>query len=283
MMRHENIFPSAPGPIGVFDSGYGGLTVLHGIRQLLPAYDYMYLGDNARAPYGSRSFEVVYQFTRQAVIKLFSMGCHLVILGCNTASAKALRTIQQRDLPDLDPKRRVLGIIRPTAENIGSLTRSRHVGILATEGTVRSRSYSLEIGKLFPDITVSGVACPLWAAIVEANEADSPGADYFVKKRIDQLMRTDPLIDTIVLGCTHYPLLMNSIVKNVPDGVRIVPQGHYVAESLSNYLERHRDIAANITQGGTCRYFTTESEDKFRENAQIFLHEKVSVSHVELD
>lgn len=283
MMRYENIFPSAPGPIGVFDSGYGGLTVLHGIRQLLPAYDYMYLGDNARAPYGSRSFEVVYQFTRQAVIKLFSMGCHLVILGCNTASAKALRTIQQRDLPELDPKRRVLGIIRPTAENIGSLTRSRHVGILATEGTVRSRSYSLEIGKLFPDITVSGVACPLWAAIVEANEADSPGADYFVKKRIDQLMRTDPLIDTIVLGCTHYPLLMNSIVKNVPDGVRIVPQGHYVAESLSNYLERHRDIAANITQGGTCRYFTTESEDKFRESAQIFLHEKVSVSHVELD
>ena len=283
MMRHENIFPSAPGPIGVFDSGYGGLTVLHGILQLITAYDYMYLGDNARAPYGSRSFEVVYQFTRQAVIKLFSMGCHLVILGCNTASAKALRTIQQRDLPELDPKRRVLGIIRPTAENIGSLTRSRHVGILATEGTVRSRSYSLEIGKLFPDITVSGVACPLWAAIVEANEADSPGADYFVKKRIDQLMRTDPLIDTIVLGCTHYPLLMNSIVKNVPDGVRIVPQGHYVAESLSNYLERHRDIAANITQGGTCRYFTTESEDKFRENAQIFLHEKVSVSHVELD
>ena len=283
MMRHENIFPSAPGPIGVFDSGYGGLTVLHGIRQLLPAYDYMYLGDNARAPYGSRSFEVVYQFTRQAVIKLFSMGCHLVILGCNTASAKALRTIQQRDLPELDPRRRVLGIIRPTAENIGSVTRSRHVGILATEGTVRSRSYSLEIGKLFPDITVSGVACPLWAAIVEANEADSPGADYFVKKRIDQLMRTDPLIDTIVLGCTHYPLLMNSIVKNVPDGVRIVPQGHYVAESLSNYLERHRDIAANITQGGTCRYFTTESEDKFRESAQIFLHEKVSVSHVELD
>jgi glutamate racemase len=283
MMRHENIFPSAPGPIGVFDSGYGGLTVLHGIRQLLPAYDYMYLGDNARAPYGSRSFEVVYQFTRQAVIKLFSMGCHLVILGCNTASAKALRTIQQRDLPELDPRRRVLGIIRPTAENIGSLTRSRHVGILATEGTVRSRSYSLEIGKLFPDITVSGVACPLWAAIVEANEADSPGADYFVKKRIDQLMRTDPLIDTIVLGCTHYPLLMNSIVKNVPDGVRIVPQGHYVAESLSNYLERHRDMAANITQGGTCRYFTTESEDKFRESAQIFLHEKVSVSHVELD
>ena len=283
MTQSNNIFPSVPGPIGVFDSGYGGLTVLHGIRQLLPAYDYMYLGDNARAPYGSRSFKVVYQFTRQAVVKLFSMGCHLVILGCNTASAKALRTIQQRDLPELDPQRRVLGIIRPTAEIIGNITRSRHVGILATEGTIKSESYALEIGKLFPDVVVSGVACPLWAAIVEANEADSPGADYFVKKRIDQLMRTDPLIDTIVLGCTHYPLLMNSIVKNVPDGVRIVPQGHYVAESLSNYLERHRDIAANITQGGTCRYFTTESEDKFRESAQIFLHEKVSVSHVELD
>ena len=283
MKQSDSMFPSAPGPIGVFDSGYGGLTVLHGIRQLLPAYDYMYLGDNARAPYGSRSFEVVYQFTRQAVLKLFSMGCHLVILGCNTASAKALRTIQQRDLPALDPQRRVLGIIRPTAENIGSLTRSRHVGILATEGTIKSESYALEIGKLFPDVVVSGVACPLWAAIVEANEADSPGADYFVKKRIDQLMRKDPLIDTIVLGCTHYPLLMNSIVKNAPDGVRIVPQGHYMAESLQNYLERHKDMEACITQGGTCRYFTTESEEKFRESAQIFLHEKVSVSHIDLD
>lgn len=283
MTQSNNIFPSVPGPIGVFDSGYGGLTVLHGIRQLLPAYDYMYLGDNARAPYGSRSFEVVYQFTRQAVVKLFSMGCHLVILGCNTASAKALRTIQQRDLPELDPQRRVLGIIRPTAEIIGNITRSRHVGILATEGTIKSESYALEIGKLFPDVVVSGVACPLWAAIVEANEADSLGADYFVKKRIDQLMRKDPLIDTIVLGCTHYPLLMNSIVKNVPDGVRIVPQGHYVAESLQNYLERHKDMEAMITQGGTCRYFTTESEDKFRESAQIFLHEKVNVNHVDLD
>ncbi len=283
MTQSDIIFPSVPGPIGVFDSGYGGLTVLHGIRQLLPAYDYMYLGDNARSPYGSRSFEVVYQFTRQAVVKLFSMGCHLVILGCNTASAKALRTIQQRDLPRLDPRRRVLGIIRPTAENIGNITRSRHVGILATEGTIKSESYALEIGKLFPDVVVSGVACPLWAAIVEANEADSPGADYFVKKRIDQLMRKDPLIDTIVLGCTHYPLLMNSIVKNVPDGVRIVPQGHYVAESLRNYLERHKDMEAHITQGGTCRYFTTESEEKFRESAQIFLHEKVNVSHIDLD
>ena len=233
------MLPSNPGPIGIFDSGYGGLTILHGLRQLLPQYDYMYLGDNARAPYGSRSFEVVYKFTRQAVIKLFSMGCHLVILGCNTASAKALRSIQQRDIPELDPDRRVLGIIRPTAEVIGELTKSRHVGILATEGTIKSESYKMVIGKLWPDIEVNGVACPLWAAIVEANEADSPGADYFVKKRIDQLMRKDADIDTIILGCTHYPLLMSSIVKNIPDGVRVVPQGQYVANSLKDYLKRH--------------------------------------------
>lgn len=274
--------PQAPGPIGVFDSGYGGLTILHGIRQLLPQYDYLYLGDNARAPYGSRSFEVVYQFTRQAVHKLFAMGCHLVVIGCNTASAKALRSIQQRDLPGWDPSRRVLGIIRPTAESIGQLTHSRHVGILATEGTIRSNSYDMEIGKLFPDIKVTGQPCPLWAAIVEANEADSPGANYFVKKRIDQLMRRDPLIDTIILGCTHYPLLMNSIVRNVPDGVRVMPQGTYVADSLNSYLQRHPDIEANITRGGRCNYLTTESEDRFAESAQIFLHEKINVTHVEL-
>ena len=277
------MLPSNPGPIGIFDSGYGGLTILHGLRQLLPQYDYMYLGDNARAPYGSRSFEVVYKFTRQAVLKLFSMGCHLVILGCNTASAKALRSIQQRDIPELDPIRRVLGIIRPTAEVIGNITKSNHVGLLATEGTIKSQSYDLEIAKLWPDIKVSGVACPLWAAIVEANEADSPGADYFVKKRIEQLMRKDADIDTIILGCTHYPLLMNSIVKNLPDGVRVVPQGMYVAESLKNYLKRHQDVDKMITQGGTCQYLTTESEEKFKESAQIFLHEKVEVKHVDLE
>lgn len=277
------MLPSNPGPIGIFDSGYGGLTILHGLRQLLPQYDYMYLGDNARAPYGSRSFEVVYKFTRQAVLKLFSMGCHLVILGCNTASAKALRSIQQRDIPELDPTRRVLGIIRPTAEVIGNITKSNHVGLLATEGTIKSQSYDLEIAKLWPDIKVSGVACPLWAAIVEANEADSPGADYFVKKRIEQLMRKDADIDTIILGCTHYPLLMNSIVKNLPDGVRVVPQGMYVAESLKNYLKRHQDVDNMITQGGTCQYLTTESEEKFKESAQIFLHEKVEVKHVDLE
>ena len=272
-----------PGPIGIFDSGYGGLTILHGIRQLLPEYDYIYLGDNARAPYGSRSFEVVYQFTRQAVLKLFERGCHLVILGCNTASAKALRSIQERVLPEIGSDRRVLGIIRPTVEVLGDLTQSRHVGVLATEGTIRSNSYSPEVAKFHPDIKVSGVACPLWAAIVEANEADSPGADYFVKKRIDQLLRKDPLIDTIILGCTHYPLLMNSIVRHVPPGVRIVPQGQYVAESLNSYLQRHNEIDRLCTKGGTCQYLTTESEDKFRESAQIFLHESVNVKHVDLD
>ena len=276
------MFSSNPGPIGVFDSGYGGLTILHGIRQRLPEYDFMYLGDNARAPYGSRSFEVVYQFTRQAVLKLFSMGFQLVILGCNTASAKALRSIQQRDLPQWDENRRVLGIIRPTAEVIGQLTTSRHVGLLATPGTILSGSYEMEIAKLFPDIKLSGIGCPLWASIVEANEADSPGADYFVKKRIDMLMRKDPEIDAVILGCTHYPLLMSSIVKHVPTGVRIIPQGEYVANSLRDYLNRHTAMDERLTKNGTCQYFTTESEDKFEETAQIFLHEKVNVKHVDL-
>lgn len=278
-----NKFAQQPGPIGVFDSGYGGLTILHGIRQLLPQYDYLYLGDNARAPYGPRSFDVVYQFTRQAVIKFFEQGCHLVIIGCNTASAKALRSIQQLDLPSLDANRRVLGIIRPTAESIGQLTVSRHVGILATEGTIKSDSYRLEIQKLFPDVQVQGMACPLWAAIVEANEADSPGADYFVKKRIDALLRSDPQIDAVVLGCTHYPLLMNSIVKHVPPGVRIVPQGEYVANSLQHYLQRHPEIDARCTKQGTARYLTTENKDKFKENAQIFLHEQIDCQHVSLE
>ncbi|MBO4786707.1 MAG: glutamate racemase [Prevotella sp.] len=274
--------PSSPGPIGVFDSGYGGLTILHQMRQMLPQYDYLYLGDNARAPYGPRSFDVVYRFTREAVMKLFSMGCHLVILACNTASAKALRTLQQEDLPKFDSDRRVLGVIRPTTENIGSLTKSRHVGILATEGTIRSRSYELEIAHQAPDVVVTGQACPLWAAIVEANEADSPGADYFVRKRIDELLRRDPEIDTIILGCTHYPLLLNTILKYVPRGVRVVPQGEYVANSLAQYIERHPDMQARITQGGTCHYLTTENPERFKECARVFLREDVSVENVSL-
>ena len=273
---------SNPGPIGIFDSGYGGLTILHGIRQLLPEYDYLYLGDNARAPYGPRSFDVVYEFTRQAVVKLFEMGCHLVILGCNTASAKALRTIQQNDLPKIDPERRVLGIIRPTAEVIGDLTTSKHIGVLATEGTIKSESYDLEIHKLFPDIKVSGVACPFWVPLVEYNEADSPGADYFVKKRIDEIMRKDPDIDTIILGCTHYPLLMPKILKYLPAGVRVVPQGEYVAESLKQYLERHPNIEAKCSKGAGVHYLTTENPNKFKEQAQIFLHEPVEVDNITL-
>ncbi|WP_288276904.1 glutamate racemase [uncultured Prevotella sp.] len=272
----------APGPIGVFDSGYGGLTILDGIRQLLPEYDYLYLGDNARAPYGPRSFDVVYEFTRQAVQRLFEMGCHLVILGCNTASAKALRTIQQVDLPQWDKDRRVLGVIRPTAEVIGSLTESRHVGVLATEGTIKSESYNLEIKKLYPDVQVSGVACPFWVPLVEYNEADSPGADYFVKKRIDQIMNLDPQIDAIILGCTHYPLLMPKILKYLPAGVMVVPQGEYVAESLKSYLERHPEMEQQCSKGGTTHYLTTENPDKFKEQAQIFLHEPVEVENITL-
>ena len=275
-------FPSAPGPIGIFDSGYGGLTILHGIRQLLPQYDFLYLGDNARTPYGNRSFDVVYEFTRQAVIKLFEMGCHLIIIGCNTASAKALRSIQQNDLPHLDPERRVLGVIRPTAEVIGSLTQSRHVGIFATEGTIKSESYNLEIHKLYPDIQVTGVACPFWVPLVEYNEADSPGADYFVKKRIDQLMRLDNKIDTVILGCTHYPLLLPKIHKYMPRGIRIVSQGEYVAESLQSYFVRHPEIEQRCTKNGKVHYLTTENPEKFKESAQLFMHEPVEVENVSL-
>lgn len=275
--------PSAPGPIGVFDSGYGGLTVLHGIRQALPEYDYIYLGDNARAPYGNRSFDVIYEFTRQAVIKLFEMGCHLIILGCNTASARALRTIQQQDLPQLDPNRRVLGVIRPTAEVIGKLTTNNHVGLLATEGTVLSRSYDMEIKKLWPEIKVTGIACPFWVPLIEYGEAGSPGADYFVKDRIDQLMQKDPQIDTIILGCTHYPLLMPKISKYVNPDVQLVPQGKFVATSLVSYMKRHQEIDRACTKHGTCHYFTTENPEKFKGSAKIFLKEEIPVSHIDLD
>lgn len=273
----------SPGPIGVFDSGYGGLTILHQMRQLMPQYDYLYLGDNARAPYGPRSFDIVYQFTREAVMKLFDLGCHLVIIACNTASAKALRTIQQNDLPGIDPKRRVLGVIRPTAECIGHITQSRHVGIFATVGTIKSESYVLEIQKLYPDITVTGEPCPMWVPLIENNEYDSPGADYFVEKRIGSLMRRDPKIDSIILGCTHYPLLLNKILKYVPRGVKIIPQGEYVANSLKDYMVRHPEIDVKCSKGGKCHYMTTESVDKFSESAQLFLHETVDVEQVTLE
>lgn len=275
--------PTVPGPIGVFDSGYGGLTILKQIRETLPEYDYIYLGDNARTPYGTRSFEVVYEFTRQAVEKLFEMGCHLVILACNTASAKALRSIQINDLPLIDPARRVLGVIHPTAECIGEITRSRHIGVLATAGTIKSESYPLEIHKLFPDITVSGEACPMWVSLVENNEADGPGADYFIKKSIDQLVSKDSLIDTVILGCTHYPLLLPKIKQFMPEGIQIVTQGEYVATSLKNYFQRHPEIDEKCTKGGNTIFCTTEAEEKFTESASIFLNEAISVQRISLE
>lgn len=270
------------GPIGIFDSGYGGLTILRQIRNLMPQYDYIYLGDNARTPYGTRSFEVVYEFTLQAVEKLFSMGCPLVVLACNTASAKALRSVQQNDLARLDPTRRVLGIIRPTVERIGELTRSRHIGVLATEGTILSASYPLEIKKLFPDIQVSGQACPLWVPLVENDEADSPGADYFVRKYIGLLLSRDPLIDTVILGCTHYPLLLDKIRQFMPSGISVICQGDYVATSLEDYLHRHPEMQQRCSLGGECRFFTTESEEKFMGSASLFLQQPVKVERLTL-
>lgn len=275
--------PSAAGPIGVFDSGYGGLTILREIKQALPQYDFIYLGDNARTPYGTRSFEIVYEFTLQAVTKLFEMGCHLVILACNTASAKALRTIQINDLPRLDVTRRVLGVIRPTVEGIGEITKSRHVGVLATNGTILSQSYPLEIRKLFPDIAVSSQACPLWVPLVENNEAQGEGTDYFVKKYIDELMAKDPQIDTIILGCTHYPLLLPKIQQYLPAGVQVVSQGAWVAESLKDYLQRHPEMDKKCTKGGRCVYRTTEAEEKFTESASIFLNESIRGERINLD
>lgn len=279
----NKLLTQTPGPIGVFDSGYGGLTILKAIRELLPQYDYAYLGDNARAPYGTRSFDIVYQFTRQAVLKLFEMGCQLVILGCNTASAKALRSIQQNDLPKIDPQRRVLGVIRPTAEIVGKLTQTKHIGILATPGTTKSNSYNIEINKLWPELDVTGVACPLWVPIVENNEATGAGADYFVKKRIDHILWLDPDIDTLILGCTHYPILMPKIKQYVPDGIKIVSQGEYVAESLKDYLTRHTEIDARCTKNGTAHYYTTENAEKFKEVARIFVTNDIEVEHINLE
>lgn len=272
-----------PGAIGVFDSGYGGLTILSKIREALPEYDYIYLGDNARTPYGTRSFEIVYEFTLQAVHKLFELGCHLVILACNTASAKALRSIQINDLPGLDPNRRVLGVIRPTVECIGDITQTRHVGVLATAGTIKSESYPLEIRKLFPDIEVSGEACPMWVSLVENNEARNEGADYFIQKYINNLLRKDREIDTVILGCTHYPLLLPKIRMFMPDTIRVVAQGEYVADSLKDYLYRHPEMDRKCTRGGKCSFYTTEAEEKFTESASTFLNREISVQHIALE
>ena len=272
-----------PGPIGVFDSGYGGLTILDKIREVLPEYDYIYLGDNARAHYGTRSFEVVYEFTRQAVNKLFDMGCHLVILACNTASAKALRSIQMNDLPQIDPARRVLGVIRPTVECVGEISKNQHIGVLATAGTIKSESYPLEIHKLFPEIQVSGTACPMWVSLVENNESQDEGADYFIRKYIDQLLSKDPQIDTVILGCTHFPILLPKIRQYIPDHISVITQGEYVAESLKDYLKRHPEMDAKCTKNGNCQFYTTEAEEKFSESASTFLKQQISVKHITLE
>jgi glutamate racemase len=257
-------------PIGVFDSGFGGLTVLKEMERVLPDYDFLYLGDNAHAPYGNRSFETVYAYTLEAVQWLFSKGCPLVVLACNTASAKALRTIQQKDLPAIAPDRRVLGVIRPVTERIGSLTRSRHVGILATAGTVASQSYVIEITKYFPDITVVQEACPMWVPLVENNEFDSDGADYFVKQHLDRLLAADPLIDTLVLGCTHYPLLEHKIQSCLSPGISLVSQGKIVAERLADYLSRHPEIAQSCSREGRRDFYTSEKADIFDRMATLF-------------
>lgn len=279
-MNTSITLPPQPGPIGVFDSGYGGLTILRELRRRLPEYDYLYLGDNARAPYGTRSFELVYQFTLEAVRELFARGCHLVILACNTASAKALRSIQQRDLAAMDPARRVLGVIRPTVEALPAITRNGHIGILGTPGTVASHSYELELAKSAPHISVTSRACPMWVPLVENREADGPGADYFVQKYIDGLLSADPQIDTIVLGCTHYPILIDKIRSYTPEGISLVSQGSIVAESLADYLRRHPDMDARITRGGTAHYLTTEEASRFSGMTSLFLGEEVSAERL---
>jgi glutamate racemase len=278
-MEKDNI---KRGPIGVFDSGYGGLTVLREMRRRLPQYDYLYLGDNARAPYGTRSFDVVYRFTLEAVERLFGLGCNLVILACNTASAKALRTIQQNDLPRIDSSRRVLGVIRPTVEALGRLSANGHIGLFGTPGTVRSRSYDMEIAKLYPDFRLSAQECPMWVPLVENRESDAPGADYFVQKYVDSLFAADGDIDTVLLGCTHYPLLYSKIRGRVPVSAKVVSQGDIVAESLAEYLQRHPDMAARCGVGGTCRYLTTENPDKFGDMASLFLGEAIDANHIDI-
>lgn len=274
--------PPQPGKIGVFDSGYGGLTILKEIVSLMPEYDYLYLGDNARAPYGTRSFECVYQFTLQAVRYLFAQGCPLVILACNTASAKALRTIQQRDLPEIDPTRRVLGVIRPTVERLGEISSGGHIGILATPGTVASGSYEMEIGKLYSDFTTTALACPMWVPLVENRESDTPGADYFIRRDVERIFSLRADIDTLLLGCTHYPILLDKIKAAVSGRARIVSQGNIVAGSLRDYLSRHPEMDTRLSRGGSVKYLTTEHPDKFCDLASVFLSHPIAASHVEL-
>ena len=262
-------------PIGVFDSGYGGLTVLSELRKVMPDNDFIYLGDNARAPYGTRSFDVVYEYTLQAVKTLFDQGCHLVILACNTASAKALRTIQQNDLQEIDPSKRVLGVIRPCAEMIDAFSTTKHIGVLGTNGTVNSKSYVLEVKKLHPHIMVTQEACPMWVPLVEDNTFNTPGGAFFIKQNLESILSKDTQIDTLILGCTHYPILMEQIRKSVPDSVSIIAQGEIVADKLFDYLKRHPEMADKCSKNGMTMYYTTENSRSFEEKASLFLDEKI--------
>jgi glutamate racemase len=269
-------------PIGVFDSGYGGLTVLKEIKNLLPQYDFIYLGDNARTPYGTRSFETVYEYTLESVKWLFAQNCPLIILACNTASAKALRTIQQKFLPEYNPEKRVLGVIRPTAEIIGNYSRSKKIGILGTAGTVRSESYLIEIEKFFPGIKVFQHACPMWVPLVENNEYNSEGADFFIKKDINLLLKKSSEIDTVLLACTHYPLLLEKIKQNLPKNIKVISQGNIVAKSLADYLQRHAEIEVKCSKNSTLEFFTTDSTEDFDKHSETFFGEKVNSIHVDL-
>ncbi len=268
--------------IGVFDSGYGGLTVLKEIVNKLPQYDYLYMGDNARAPYGTRSFETVYHYTLECVQWFFKQGCPLVVLACNTASAKALRTIQQNDLPKLDPSKRVLGVIRPTTEIIGNYSKTKHVGVLATNGTVLSNSYPIEIEKFYPETKIFQQACPMWVPLIENNEHQSGGADFFVKEYMDALLQQSPNIDTVLLACTHYPLLMNKIQEHVPAGTKIVSQGEIVANSLQDYLQRHPEMEEKCSKQGKLAFYTTDSAEDFDKQANIFFGRTVQSKHLDL-
>lgn len=270
------------GCIGVFDSGIGGLTVLKEIVKKLPQYDYIYLGDNARAPYGTRSFETVYQYTLECVQKLFEMNCEMVILACNTASAKALRNIQQLDLKRIAPNKRVLGVIRPTSEVVGTFTKTNHVGVLGTSGTIMSDSYKIEIEKFFPQASVFQQACPMWVPLIENNEIDNPASEIFIKKYLDDLFAQSQKIDTIILGCTHYPLLLHKIKKFVPENVKIVAQGNIVADSLADYLKRHTEIETKISRNGTLEFYTTDSTQSFDKLAGRFWGEQISSKHLTL-
>ncbi len=274
--------PSAR-PIGVFDSGYGGLTVLKEIVNILPQYDYIYLGDNARSPYGTRSFETVYQYTLQCVKWFFDQGCSLVILACNTASAKALRTIQQKDLPKIDPDKRVLGVIRPTAEIIGTYSANKQVGILATAGTVTSGTYPMEIAKFFPELTVYQEACPMWVPLVENNEQNGHGADFFVKKNLHNVFEKGVRIDVLLLACTHYPLLREKIEEHLPVVVKLLSQGEIVAASLADYLIRHPEIEKCCSKNGLHEFYTTDATEDFDKHAAIFYGRPVSSGHIDLE